>query len=237
MDIYHVWFDLAPGARDTEAVAACTQFCERLRDRGLAGYRITRRKLGLGPSELGEFHLLLEFEGLAALDSAFAAVAARSEPIEGLHHAVNGRVRNTRFALYRDFPDAVRVHGAERFRAGAPRAQDACCALPRWNRATQGRAAPRRGAPRPAGTSMSGSLRKMGASARSARSARMSSPARQGCGGRQAPGSARAAPPRQAASGNTRAALSQKILRMADVAIGCRSSASMPAGHVPSACG
>lgn len=115
MNVYHIWFDLDAGARDHEVVDACTRFCEHLRPRGLERFRITRRKLGLGPPELPEFHVMLEFATLAALDAAFSDVATRGEPVEGLHHAVNGRVRNVKFALYRDFPDPGRQYGAERF--------------------------------------------------------------------------------------------------------------------------
>ena len=51
----------------------------------------------------------------AQLEMAFAHVAARAEPVESFHHAVNSKVRDVVFALYRDFPDAVRVRGEERF--------------------------------------------------------------------------------------------------------------------------
>ena len=40
---------------------------------------------------------------------------ARAEPIEGLHHGLNSLVQNARFALYRDFPDAHRRFGEEKF--------------------------------------------------------------------------------------------------------------------------
>ena len=74
-----------------------------------------RRKLGLGPPDLGEFHVQIELSGLAQLDEAFAAVSTRAEPIEELHAAVNQVARNLRFALYREFPDPQRTRGAERF--------------------------------------------------------------------------------------------------------------------------
>lgn len=116
MDLYHVWFDLAPGAPDLEVCEAARGYLEALRVQGrIHGFRITRRKLGLGPRELGEFHVLIEVEGLAQLDQAFTAVSARADPIEGLHAAVNQRVRRLCFALYRDFPDPHRKHGEERF--------------------------------------------------------------------------------------------------------------------------
>ncbi len=116
MDIYHIWCDLKPGVRDLEWCDAVRRYLDALKaKRLLAGYRIMRRKLGLGPSEIGEFHIMVETETLAQLDAAFQAVATRDEPVETLHHGVNSRVTNARFGLYRDFPDPVRKSGAEKF--------------------------------------------------------------------------------------------------------------------------
>ncbi len=110
MDIYHIWCDLKAGEDDLGFVAAATVYLEELKARGaMVAYRITRRKLGLAPSHLREFHLMLEFDNLAQLDDAFALAAERSDPIEGFHRAVNQQVAGIEFALYRDFPDAVRV--------------------------------------------------------------------------------------------------------------------------------
>lgn len=81
-----------------------------LKSEGLiAGYRLTRRKLGLGLPELGEFHIVIETENLSQLEDAFQAAAARRGEFEELHAAVYRSVKNARFALYRDFPDAVRL--------------------------------------------------------------------------------------------------------------------------------
>ena len=116
MDIYHIWCDLKDGVGDKVFVDAATAYLEQLQSEGyMAAWRITRRKLGLGPPELGEFHLILEFEGLARLDEAFGAVSTRAGPVEHFHHGVNSLVRNLKFALYRDFPDADRVFGEEKF--------------------------------------------------------------------------------------------------------------------------
>ncbi len=79
----------------------------------IESWRITRRKLGLGQLEIGEFHLMIEVKDLAQLDRAFDHVAERSEPTEGFHFGVNSLVQNVRFALYRDFPDPQRQRGAE----------------------------------------------------------------------------------------------------------------------------
>jgi len=116
MDVYHIWADLAEGASDHEFGDAVRAYCERLESDGhIAGWRLTRRKLGLGHPRLPEWHITLEFTGLAQLDAAFDRVATRSGQIEGLHHAVNSRVGEVFFALYRDFPDANRVRGEELF--------------------------------------------------------------------------------------------------------------------------
>jgi len=116
VDIYHAWFDLKEGVGDAEFAEHLRSYMAHLEGQGLvAGWRLTRRKLGLGPPHLPEFHLMMDTEGLAQLDAAFALVSTRSMPVEGLHHAVNSRVRNVTFALYRDFPDPGRRTGEERF--------------------------------------------------------------------------------------------------------------------------
>lgn len=116
MDHYHVWFNLKDGVRDTDFADRAHAYLGHLKAAGLiTGYRLARRKLGLGPSSLPEFHIVMEVDGLAQLDRAFAHVAARTDPAEGLHHAVNSLVKDTLFALYRDFPDEVREHGQEKF--------------------------------------------------------------------------------------------------------------------------
>jgi hypothetical protein len=116
MDIYHGWFNLKEGVADGEFARAFAAYMEHLKEVGrIAGWRLTRRKLGLGPSFLPEFHMMIETTGLAQLDDAFAVVSSRAGAVEGLHHAVNSRVRDVFFALYRDFPDATRKFGEEKF--------------------------------------------------------------------------------------------------------------------------
>ena len=116
MDIHHIWCDLKSGVSDLAFTNAANAYLISLKDDGrLANFRITRRKLGLGLPELGEFHLMLEFENLGQLDEAFKKVATRDEPIESFHQAVNSKVSSIKFALYRDFPDDVRLSGEEKF--------------------------------------------------------------------------------------------------------------------------
>ena len=116
MDLYHVWCNLKPGVRDHDFLERVQSYLGHLREQELiAGFRVTRKKLGLGPSDLPEFHIIIELEGLAQRDRAFGKVAARNDPIESFHHAVNSQVRDASFALYRDFPDPVRAYGEEKF--------------------------------------------------------------------------------------------------------------------------
>jgi len=113
---YHGWFDLKEGESDVGFADAVARYLGHLQEQGLiAGWRLTRRTLGLGPPQLPEFNLIVEVENLGQLDGALGRVATRADPVESLHHAVNSRVRNLFFALYRDFPDAQRVRGEEKF--------------------------------------------------------------------------------------------------------------------------
>lgn len=116
MDQYHIWCDLKPGVKDMDFVRAVQTFLGAAKDEGkLAGFRIMRRKLGLGPDQLGEWHLILEFHGLAQLDQLFGDVATRAGAIEERHFGVNNMVARISFGLTRDFPDEVRVEGEEKF--------------------------------------------------------------------------------------------------------------------------
>ncbi len=116
MDIYHAFVALKPGCKDLEFAAAVADYFGALEAEGkITAWRLMRRKLGLGPDELGEFHIMIEFDGLAQFDALFLDVAARTGEIEARHHAVNRLVERVTFALYRDFPDPVRQRGGERF--------------------------------------------------------------------------------------------------------------------------
>ncbi len=109
MQHYHVWCNLIDSRRDTEFAAAARAYLEFLRREGtLLDFRITRRTLGFGPGDLGEFHLVLSFRDLAALDATFGTVATRAGEVERLHAAVYSMVTGFRSALYRDFPDPQR---------------------------------------------------------------------------------------------------------------------------------
>jgi hypothetical protein len=116
MDQYHIWCNLKPAVSDTAFADALGTYLGVLQEQGrISSYRLSRRKLGLAPPELGEFHVVIETRDLAQLDEAFRAVSARSGAIEELHAGVNQLARDLRFALYRDFPDTNRSRGSEKF--------------------------------------------------------------------------------------------------------------------------
>lgn len=116
MDVYHIWCNLKPGVRDMEFVDGLRAYLGHLRERReIVGYRITRAKLGFRPPQLREFHITIDFEDLTQMQAAFGHVSTRADPVESLHHVVNSKVQDIYFALYRDFPDATRVQGQEKF--------------------------------------------------------------------------------------------------------------------------
>ncbi len=116
MDIYQGWFTLKDGVRDTDFADHFAAYMNRLQaDGAIRGWRLMRRKLGLGPDFLPEFQFFVETDGLAQLDEAFRVVSSRAGEHEALHHCVNACVDKVFFALYRDFPDSHRERGQERF--------------------------------------------------------------------------------------------------------------------------
>jgi hypothetical protein len=116
MDIYQISCDLQPGVRDVEFVNALNAYLGALKAEGrIEGWRLMRRKLGLGPASWGEFQILIETRDLAQLDDAFTSVSTRSGPVEGRHHGVNSLVANFQAGLWRDFPDPHRRFGEEQF--------------------------------------------------------------------------------------------------------------------------
>ena len=61
MDLYHIWCDLKPGVRDTAFSEAMSRYLDYLKaEKKIESWRLTRRKLGLGPAGIGEFHVTIE---------------------------------------------------------------------------------------------------------------------------------------------------------------------------------
>ena len=80
MEAYHIYCNLKDGVGDLDFADSVHAFLSKLKDdQRIVGYRLTRRKLGLGPSQLPEFHIVIDFEDMAQMDTAFRNVAARSD--------------------------------------------------------------------------------------------------------------------------------------------------------------
>lgn len=110
MDYYHIWFNLKDSHRDLEFAEHAKAFLDHLREKGLIeSAQLSRRKLGFGPSELGEFHIAIGTRDLTQLDAVFQQMATRDGHTERLHVRVYSAITDFRSALYRDFPDAVRT--------------------------------------------------------------------------------------------------------------------------------
>lgn len=110
MDFYHIWCDLRDGVKDLDFADAVSAYLGHLQKGGLIrGFRLARRKLGFGPSSLGEFHIVIETDDLAQLDRAFNLVAARDGETERLHARVWSSVTGFQSGLWRTFPDPQRV--------------------------------------------------------------------------------------------------------------------------------
>jgi len=107
MDIYHIWFNLKPAAGEGAFAEALAKFLDHMQARHMiAGWRLTRCKLGFKPDALPEFHVMIETQDLAQLEKAFSAAAARTGEVDELHFAANAMVEGVKFALFRDWPDA-----------------------------------------------------------------------------------------------------------------------------------
>ena len=109
-DIYHIWADKKQGISDVEFAKNMRSFLQRLVDEGkMIGFRITRCKLGFRSiQDLPEWHIIMEFTGLAQLDQAFGRVAPRQGDMEREHVSFNKIVEdNIQHALYRDWPDEL----------------------------------------------------------------------------------------------------------------------------------
>lgn len=110
MDYYQVWVNLKETHRDLEFCENVQRYLSHLKEKGLVeGFTVARRKLGFGPHELGEFNITIQVRDMAQLEATFQYVATRGAPIEPLHRAVYSMVSDFRSALYREFPDPVRV--------------------------------------------------------------------------------------------------------------------------------
>lgn len=110
MNYLEIWCNLKDTSKDMEFAKNIKNYLNHLQENGLiAGWKLTRRKFGFGPQELGEFNISIQGKDLLQLDKAFSRVASRDEEIEKLHFPVYSMAIDVKSALYRDFPDQERA--------------------------------------------------------------------------------------------------------------------------------
>ena len=110
MNYYEIWCDLRDSSKDLEFCDAVNAYLGYLKDKGLVeSFRVRRRKFGFAPDNFPEFNISIAFNDLHQMETAFLRAASRDSEVEPLHRAVYSGMTNGKFALYRDFPDEVRV--------------------------------------------------------------------------------------------------------------------------------
>jgi hypothetical protein len=108
VDIYHIWADKEGDISDKDWVDNMKSFLDHLvTENKMQSYRITRCKMGFRSLDIPEWHIMMEFNNMAQLDSAFDRVAPLEGELEHKHKSFNQFVSGTiQHALYRDWPDA-----------------------------------------------------------------------------------------------------------------------------------
>jgi len=109
LNIYHIWADKKPEINDIDWINNMSNFLQQLVDEGhMYSFRITRCKMGFRSLDIPEWHIMMEFESMAQIDSAFFRVAPLEGQLEEKHRSFNQFVgENIHHALYRDWPDNV----------------------------------------------------------------------------------------------------------------------------------
>lgn len=107
-DIYHIWANKQGEISDINWVANMRSFLQQLVDEHkMESFRITRCKMGFRSiADLPEWHIMMEFTGMAQMDTAFQRVAPLEGELETKHKSFNQFVSgDIQHALFRDFPD------------------------------------------------------------------------------------------------------------------------------------
>lgn len=109
MNYNDIWCNIRDSHQADKFAQAVADYLNRLKEKEcIAGWKLTRRKFGFGPPELGEFHVQIAFEDLAQMDKSFFEVIKHEDPeLDRLHGLVYAQVTEFKSALYRDFPDRL----------------------------------------------------------------------------------------------------------------------------------
>lgn len=110
MDIYTIWADKEGDISDLDWVNNMKGFFDHLVGEGkMQSYRITRCKMGFRSiADMPEWMILMEFNDMAQLESAFKRVVPQEGVLEEKHQSFNQYVSgNIQHALFRDWPDQL----------------------------------------------------------------------------------------------------------------------------------
>lgn len=106
-DLYHIWANKVGDISDEDWVNNMRGFLDQLVSEGkMNSYRITRCKLGFRSiQDIPEWHIIMEFDNMTQLDSAFSRVSQKQGELEEKHVSFNQFVDDDiQHALYRDWP-------------------------------------------------------------------------------------------------------------------------------------
>jgi len=110
-DIYHIWANKEGNITDIDWVTNMRGFLQHLVDEHkMESFRITRCKMGFRSiADMPEWHIMMEFTGMAQMDMAFQRVAPLEGELETKHKSFNQFVdcSSIQHALFRDFPDEL----------------------------------------------------------------------------------------------------------------------------------
>jgi hypothetical protein len=108
MDIYHIWCDKKGSISDIDWVNNMKKFLDHLvSEDKMISYRVTRCKMGFRSMDIPEWHIMMEFNDMAQLESAFKRVAPQEGELENEHKSFNQFADNLQHAYYRDWPDSL----------------------------------------------------------------------------------------------------------------------------------
>ncbi|MDO9637632.1 MAG: hypothetical protein Q7J44_03735 [Pseudotabrizicola sp.] len=108
MNLYHCMIELRQDSRALSFAKAVDGWMTHLQTRGLiSGWRLMRRKFGLASGAHPDFVLEVEVPGMAALDDAFAALAAADDEATRRYDLMHQMIAHVDVGLYRPYPDAT----------------------------------------------------------------------------------------------------------------------------------
>ena len=110
MDIYTIWANKEGDISDLDWVNNMKKFFDHLvAEDKMVSYRITRCKMGFRSiADMPEWMVLMEFNNMAQMESAFQRVVPQQGELEEKHKSFNQFVAaDIQHALFRDWPDSI----------------------------------------------------------------------------------------------------------------------------------